>query len=129
MPQVKIYGHEGPLRAVQRELSDVIHSCGVDALGFPKEKRFHRFIALAPADFIHPADRSERYTIVEILLFEGRSVDAKKRFIRLLYERVRDQLQLQPMDLELTLIETPRHDWGIRGLPGDELELSYRVDV
>src|SRR5688572_6338998 len=129
MPQVKIYGHAAPLRAMQRQLSDVIHGCAVDALAFPSEKRFHRFIALADGDFIHPPDRSERYTVIEILLFEGRSVEAKKRFIRLLYERASDQLQLSPMDLELTLIETPRHDWGIRGLPGDELELSYRVDV
>jgi hypothetical protein len=129
MPQVKIYGHAAPLRAMQRELSDVIHGCAVDALAFPREKRFHRFIPLAQGDFIHPEDRSERYTVIEILLFEGRSVEAKKRFIRLLYERAREQLQLSPMDLELTLIETPRHDWGIRGLPGDELELSYRVDV
>jgi hypothetical protein len=129
MPQVKVYGHATALRAIQRELSDVIHSCAVDALAFPKEKRFQRFIALADEDFVHPSDRSERYTIIEILMFEGRSVEAKKQFIRLLFERAKERLQLEPMDLELTLIETPRHNWGIRGLPGDELELSYRVNV
>lgn len=129
MPQVKVYGHTTALHAMQRELSEVIHSCAVDALAFPKEKRFQRFIALDAQDFVHPSDRSERYTIIEILMFEGRSVDAKKLFIRLLYERAKERLQLEPMDLELTLIETPRHNWGIRGLPGDELELSYRVNV
>ena len=129
MPQVKIYGHADSLRAMRSELSDVIHSCAVDALAFPKEKRFHRFIPLAEGDFIHPTDRSARYTVIEILLFEGRSIEAKKRFIRLLYERARERLQLDPIDLELTLLETPRHNWGIRGLPGDELELNYRVDV
>ena len=129
MPQVKVYGHRAALRAMQHELSDVIHGCAVDALAFPKEKRFQRFIALDDQDFIHPADRSERYVIVEVLMFEGRSVEAKKQFIRLLYERAKERLQLSPMDLELTLIETPRHNWGIRGLPGDELELSYRVNV
>lgn len=30
--------------------------------------------------------------------------------------------------LEITIFETPRHARGIRGLPGDELSLSYRVD-
>jgi hypothetical protein len=129
MPQVKVYGHAVALRAMQKDLSEVIHSCAVDALAFPPDKRFQRFIALAAEDFIHPSDRSERYTIIEILMFEGRSVEAKKHFIRLLYERAKERLQLEPMDLELTLIETPRHNWGIRGVPGDELTLSYRVNV
>lgn len=129
MPQVKIYGHATPLRAMQRELSDIIHSCAVDALAFPREKRFHRFFPLAAEDFIHPSDRSDRYTIIEILLFEGRSIEAKKTFTRLLYDRTNDRLQLAAIDLELTLIETPRHDWGIRGVPGDELALSYKVNV
>jgi len=129
MAQVKIYGQSSALHAMRQALSNVIHSCTVDALGFPSEKRFHRFIALAPDDFIYPSDRSERYTVVEILMFEGRTVDAKKAFIRLLYERAAQQLELAPIDLELTFIETPRHNWGIRGLPGDELALSYKVEV
>jgi hypothetical protein len=129
MPQVKVYGHAAPLRAMRRALSDVIHSCAVDALAFPEEKRFHRFFPLDAEDFIHPSDRSERYVIIEIVLFEGRSVEAKKQFIRLLYERAKELLLLEPIDLELTLIETPRHDWGIRGVPGDELTLGYRVNV
>lgn len=28
----------------------------------------------------------------------------------------------------IVLIETPRHDWGIRGMPGDELNLNYTVE-
>ena len=31
--------------------------------------------------------------------------------------------------LEITLTETPRHNWGFRGLPGDEIGLAYKVDV
>jgi hypothetical protein len=32
-------------------------------------------------------------------------------------------------DLEITIFETPKHNWGFRGLPGDEHELNYKVDV
>lgn len=28
----------------------------------------------------------------------------------------------------MTFLETPRHNWLIRGLPGDELELNYKVE-
>ena len=46
-----------------------------------------------------------------------------------LFERARAQLDLAPADLEITISETPRHNWGIRGLPGDELHLEYKVEV
>ena len=80
-------------------------------------------------DFIYPEGRSERYTIVEVSMFEGRSIEAKKAFIRLLYERAKAEIALEPADLEITIFETPRANWGIRGLPGDELTLGYKVEV
>jgi hypothetical protein len=32
-------------------------------------------------------------------------------------------------DVEIVLLEAPRENWLLRGTPGDELTLSYRVDV
>lgn len=110
-------------------MSDVIHSCVVDALNYPPYKRAHRFFPLAEDEFFYPDGRSERYTVIEISMFEGRSVAAKKQLYRLLFERFREQLEIEPMDLETTIFETPRHNWGIRGLPGDELPLDYKVGV
>ncbi|MGF1626087.1 MAG: tautomerase family protein [Alphaproteobacteria bacterium] len=129
MAQVKIYGLAARLQGAQQAMSDVIHACVVAALDYPPDKRFHRFTALQPDDFFMPADRSDRYTIIEISLFEGRSVAAKKALIRLLFERFEAALAIAPQDLEITIFETPRHNWGIRGKPGDELDLNYRVEV
>jgi Tautomerase enzyme len=36
---------------------------------------------------------------------------------------------IAPQDVEITVFETPRANWGIRGVPGDELALGYKVDV
>ena len=69
------------------------------------------------------------YTIIEISMFEGRSVETKKYLIRLLFKRVHQQLDILPQDLEITITETPKHNWGFRGMPGDEIELNYRVEV
>lgn len=99
------------------------------AFAYPLEKKFHRFIMLDTADFIYPADRSDRYTIIEISIFEGRSVEAKKALIRDLYERIPRLTGITPRDIELTIFETPRHAWGIRGQPGDEIGLNYKVEV
>ncbi|MDP9454963.1 MAG: tautomerase family protein [Actinomycetota bacterium] len=129
MAQVKIYGLKDRLDPVKKELSEVIHSCVVDALSFPKDKRAHRFFGLEAGDFYYPAGRTERYTIVEISMFEGRSVEAKKHLVRLLFERAQSELGLSPSDLEVTITETPKHNWGFRGQPGDEIGLDYKVEV
>jgi hypothetical protein len=129
MAQVKIYGLRLALDPIKRKLSDVIHGCVVEALEYPVDKRAQRFFPLDAEDFFYPAGRSERYTIVEISMFEGRSVAAKKLLMRLLFERVELELGIAPMDLELTISETPKHNWAFRGLPGDEHVLGYKVDV
>jgi phenylpyruvate tautomerase PptA (4-oxalocrotonate tautomerase family) len=129
MAQVKVFGVRDRLSPIKAQLSDVIHSCVMDALQYPADKRAHRFFPLDPADFFYPAGRTDRYTIVEFSMFEGRSVAAKKQLIRLLFERVHRACGISPTDLEITIIETPKSNWGFRGLPGDEHALDYKVDV
>jgi phenylpyruvate tautomerase PptA (4-oxalocrotonate tautomerase family) len=129
MAQIKIYGVKEHLYRVKAELSEIIHSCVMDALQYPPDKRAHRFLPLAADDFYYPAGRTEQYTIIEISMFEGRSVEAKKRLINLLFERITTQLRMSAQDIEITIFETPRHNWGIRGVPGDELKLNYKVEV
>jgi len=129
MSQIKIFGIREQLNPIKAQLSDVIHSCVVETLHYPPEKRAHRFFPLEKSDFYYPPDRSERYTILEISMFEGRSIETKKHLIRLLFERVEQKLGIAPKDLEITIFETPKHNWGFRGLPGDEISLNYKVEV
>jgi 4-oxalocrotonate tautomerase family enzyme len=129
MAQVKVYGNRASLDPIKARLSDVIHSCVVEALAFPADKRAHRFFPLETEDFYYPPGRSERYTIIEISMFEGRTVETKKRLIRLLFERIGAELGVSAQDIEITITETPKHNWGFRGLPGDEIGLNYKVEV
>ncbi|HNP71250.1 MAG TPA: tautomerase family protein [Kouleothrix sp.] len=129
MAQIKIYGMRAHLDAVKSRMSDAVHTCVVEALRYPPDKRAHRFIGLDPADFYYPPGRSERYTIIEISMFEGRTVEAKKALIRLIFAKLEHELQIAPNDVEITIFETPRHNWGIRGQLGDEMALNYTVDV
>ena len=129
MAQVKVYGLRSELDPIKRRFSDLIHSCVMDALEYPADKRAHRFFPLAEDDFYYPPGRSTHYTIIEISMFEGRSVAAKKQLMRLLFERAERDLGIAPVDIELTISETPRHNWAFRGLPGDEHALGYKVEV
>jgi phenylpyruvate tautomerase PptA (4-oxalocrotonate tautomerase family) len=129
MAQIKIYGIGTHLNPIKAQLSDVIHSCVVDALEYPGDKRAHRFFPLDASDFFYPAGRTERYTIIEISIFKGRSTQAKKRLILSLFERISAKFGITSQDVEVTITETPRHNWGLRGKPADEIELGYKIDV
>lgn len=129
MSQIKIYGLASHLNPLKAQLSDVIHACVVEALAYPTGKRAHRFFPLAADDFYAPAGRTEKYTILELSMFEGRSVETKKNLIRLLFARLESECAITPQDVEITIFETPKHNWGIRGQIGDELTLNYRVEV
>ncbi len=129
MPQIKIYGLRENIEPKRLALSNAVHSALIEAIGTPEAKRFQRFIILEPENFIFQRDRTNNYTIIEISLFEGRSVKAKKNLIRLLYRNIEQTAEITPQDLEITILETPRCNWGIRGIPGDELKLNYQVEV
>ena len=129
MGQVKIYGLREHLEPVKARMSDAIHACIVEALRFPQDKRAHRFFHLERGDFYYPASASEKYTIIEISMFEGRTIETKKQLIRLLFQHVCAAADRQPNEIEITITETPKHNWGFRGLPGDEIGLPYRVEV
>jgi phenylpyruvate tautomerase PptA (4-oxalocrotonate tautomerase family) len=129
LAQIKIYGLRDRLNPIKSQMSDVIHACTVEALELPVDKRFHRFFPMDAADFYYPDGRSEQYTIIEISMFEGRSTTAKKQLIGLLFEKFAAELHISAQDLEITIFETPRRNWGIRGMMGDELSLNYKVEV
>lgn len=129
MAQVTVFGVREQLAPVRAALSAAIHASVMKALEYPPEKRFHRFIQMDREDFLFPDDRTDRYVIIEISLFEGRSVEARKRLIRELFRQIPEATGIRTDDIEVTIFETPRHNWGIRGVPGDELGLTYRVDV
>ena len=99
------------------------------ALDYPAEKKFQRFIALDSDSFIYPEDRGPCYTIIEISLFEGRSEQAIRTLITELFARIEAEAQLSPHSVEITITETPRAQWGIRGHVATDLALGYRVDV
>ena len=128
MTQIKFYGRRDRWSGLRQEISDTVHGCLVDVWKLPEDKRFHRFLLLDAEDLVCP-QRSERYLIVEIVCFGGRSDEAKRALIHALFARVGEALGLPTADLEIVIMESPKVNWGIRGLPGDELTLMYPVTI
>ena len=39
-------------------------------------------------------------------------------------------LDVPPLDIKITLIETPPENWGVRGgMPASEIDLGFKIDV
>lgn len=130
MPQAKIYGIREHLVPIRDALSDAVNEAISVGLAFPRERRLQRFFPMDRADFIYPAhERSERYTIIEIETFQGRSKETLKRLVSELYARVPAATGIEPRDLDVIISEQPRHAWGLMGENGDEIELTYKVAI
>ncbi|ONN48733.1 anthranilate synthase component II [Acinetobacter genomosp. 33YU] len=129
MSQVKIYANEQTIMQYRELLSHAIHQALIEELKYPVEKRFQRFMSLKPENFIYPSDRSQHYIIIELSMFAGRSTEAKKRLIQTLFRNIEQYCKIAPQDIEITIFETPKENWGIRGQNADEMHLNYQVNV
>ena len=129
MSQIRIYGLKSQFKIYQSELSNAIHRAVVEALTCPVDNKFHRFIGLDQSEFIFPANKSQCYTIIEISMFESRSAEVKRALIKLLFEYIERGVGIDPEDIEITIFDTPKYAWGIGGVSGDELGLSYAAKL
>ncbi len=129
MAQVKIYGLKKSLNEIKCKLSETIHKTIVQELSFPKEKRYHRFIAFDEEDMLFPDTKSEHYTIIEIMMMQGRSEERRKNLIKALFVNIEKELDIAKTDIEICIIESPACNWGFGGMCGDEIKLNYKVNV
>lgn len=127
---IVIYGIREQLTPITGKLSDVIQRSMTQVLGFPEDKRAHRFMPMDKTDFFYPSGRSDAYTVIEINMMEGRQVDTKKALIKALFSNIESALGISPVDIEIIITEQPAHCWGFRGMTGDEVkDLTYKVKV
>jgi len=129
MGQIKIFGIRKELHPIRERVSEILQECMFEAFQYPKEKRAHRFIYIDEDSFYYFEGRTQKHTLIEISSFEGRSIEAKKKLYQLIFEKFEKELQISTMDVEITIFETPMHNWGIRGKSGDELALNYKVNI
>lgn len=128
MPSVNIFTGSWA-RGQERALLDAVHAAMVSAIGIPEGDRDAVLDCYDDHCRLVPASSSDRYTRVEIKLFAGRSIEAKRALYRELVQNLA-ALGVPAQDTKIVLIEVERHNWGLRGgVPGSELTLGFKVDV
>jgi phenylpyruvate tautomerase PptA (4-oxalocrotonate tautomerase family) len=88
-----------------------------------------RLIEHQPSHFACPPGKGPRYTLVEVTMFAGRSMDAKRSLYKGIVQRL-GALGVPADDIKITLIEVLQENWGIRGgQPASEISLGFKIDV
>jgi phenylpyruvate tautomerase PptA (4-oxalocrotonate tautomerase family) len=108
---------------------EAIHAALVDALRIPLDDKVLRLVEHAPDNFIIPRDKGEHYTRIEIAMFAGRSLDAKRKLYQAIVRNL-EPFGVPGADIKIVLVEVPAENWGIRGgRAASDIELGFEVRV
>ena len=129
MPLVKISIRKGRSDSEKKELLNIVHSSLVDAFKIPEGDRVQRIYEFNEDQFEIPGDRTNKFTIIEIKIFPGRSFEAKKKLYKLIFKQLKS-LGYQDNDAVVVLSEPELDNWSVRdGVPASEMDLGFNLKV
>jgi len=129
MPISRIEGRRARSPAEVQSLIEALYLAQREALHVPHWDRQIRYVEHKPEHFHVVPGRSDNYLLVEITLFAGRSLEAKRALYRQVVERF-GRLGIDANDVTIVLHEVAPENWGIRGgKPASEVDLGFRLDV
>lgn len=113
----------------QQFLIQALHAAMLEALKIPERDKQIRFVEHRPEHFAVPPEATENYTLVELSMFPGRSLEAKRNLYQGIVKRF-GEIGIEPNDIFIVLNEVPRENWGIRGgVPASEVDLGFKINV
>ncbi len=129
MPLINLSMRKGRPNHEKKELLDIVHNSLTDAFKIPDTDRIQRISEFDECDFEIPENKSNKFTIIEISQFPGRSFEAKKKLYQLVFSRLKE-VGYQDNDAIIILTEPKLENWGLSGgVPGSEFEFSFNVNV
>lgn len=116
-------------RTEEQGMIEAVHAALVEALKIPERDRGIRFIVHEPHRFAIPPEMSDRFTLISVDLFSGRSLAAKKALYQAIVRNLA-KFDIPTDHIRITLRESGPENWGIRGgIPASEVALGFKVDV
>jgi phenylpyruvate tautomerase PptA (4-oxalocrotonate tautomerase family) len=129
MPLIRVEIREGWSSAEKARLLDAIHAATVEALRIPDEDRMQILTEHPAGAFEFPPRKGDRFTLIQVTMFAGRSLDAKRRLYQAVVGNL-GRLGVPPSDVLIVLHEVALENWGVRGgTPASDVDLGFEVDV
>ncbi|TNC12155.1 tautomerase family protein [Methylobacterium terricola] len=128
MPSTRISTRQGWIAGRPRAVIEAVQRALLTGLLIPEHDRCIFLQEFDDDALITPPTKGPQYTVIEITLFSGRSLDAKRR----LYQAISDELALFDVpaaDIKVVLIEVDPENWGLSGKPASEIDLGFKIDV
>ena len=115
MPLVRIEMIKGQSTEYKKTLLDCIHEGLMESIGIEDWDRFQRIIEIDPEDFETAPGKTDKFMIIEITMFPGRSKEQKKALIETITQKLGDRLSVSPTDVFIVINEPPNENWGLGG--------------
>src|SRR5712691_9441678 len=129
MPNVTIEVRRQYSPTEEESIIAAVHAALMEGLKTPGWDKTIRLVTHEPHRFAVPPGCSDRYTLIDIDLFSGRSLEAKRALYQALVRNL-GKLGIPPDHIKVLLRESGAENWGIRGgLPASEVDLGFKVDV
>lgn len=129
MPLVRIDVRKGRSSSEKKALLEAVHAALVEALKIPGDDRTQRLCEHSPEDFEIPPARTTKFTLIDITMFPGRSMNAKRHLYQAIVRNLAP-LGIAPSDVFIVLHEPAMENWGVRGgFPASEVDIGFKVDV
>lgn len=128
MPIAKIEVRKSHPPEVVQALIEAVYQAQREALKVPEGDRQIRYIEHRPEHFAVKPGRTENFTFVEIVMFPGRSKQAKRDLYQSIVRRFGEH-GIAASDLLIILHEPPLENWGLRGIPASDLDLGFNLKV
>jgi phenylpyruvate tautomerase PptA (4-oxalocrotonate tautomerase family) len=128
MPSTRLDTRSGWINGRHAALLEAIQRGLVEGIRIPETDRCVRIHEYPDGSFMVPPGKGPTYSVLEISMFKGRSLDAKARLYAAL------QRELTPFgfnegDLKIIIHDVPFENWGLGGRPADPATLTFKVDV
>ena len=128
MPSTRIETAAGWLDNRHEALIAAVQAALVDAIRIPDSDRTVRILEYPPQCFAMRPGSGPRYSIVEISMFSGRSIEAKRRLYAALVQAF-EPFGVPASDVKVILHDLPRENWGVGGVALSDVELGFTVEV
>jgi len=129
MPLVKVSLLKGKSKEDKKALLDAIHAALVEAFKIPENDRNQRIFEFEPENFEIPEGKTSNYILIEMDVFPGRSMEAKRKLYRTIVQNLHE-LNIQASDVLIVLNEPQLDNWGVRGgVPASAIDLGFKLDV
>jgi phenylpyruvate tautomerase PptA (4-oxalocrotonate tautomerase family) len=128
MPKVRVDLPEGRSIEEKKAILDAIHQSLVTSIQIPSWDRLQFLHEYASSHMYIPENVKGPFINIDITLYPGRSKEAKRRLFKLLTESL-VPFGFDPQDIMITLHEPSINNWGVKGVPADEVNLGYSLEV